>query len=350
MKKHLSITVIILAVAILASSFAIWKLQPATTTFETPAWTTYVNTVYGYQLSYPANMTVSYNGMDIAIPVETSDEAIIYAMGNPMTFQINAYISPPQYIPQVSKRQYDLIAMPLKQFAEAIRQDQIKDKDATEPDEQIGELQKIIFAGRDAYSFTLTETFTGVHGGYILEPKGSVHNFIFVEKNVGVKLMIHYPLNDQNAERIKDSLKFTDTPGSGFVSVGDVLGAMTVVSVKPFNTGQYSPDPKMMQLGPQNIQANLKGAIEVTGAYSAVHSGIGFDGYCMSVSDAASLSRLPVLPAGVRSYFCFRNGETAQQKLGEKSRTITVMVENYQLNSYPAEVVDWADLISVVRQ
>ena len=142
---------------------------------------------------------------------------------------------------------------------------------------------------------------------------------------------------------------------SHFVSVGDMLGAMTVVSVKPFNTGQYSPDPKMMQLGPQNIQANLKGPIEVTGAYSAVHSGIGFDGYCMSVSDAASLARLPALPVSggapaPRPYFCFRNSEAAQEKLGEQSRTVTVTIDNYQLNSYPSEVVDWADLISVVRE
>jgi hypothetical protein len=143
---------------------------------------------------------------------------------------------------------------------------------------------------------------------------------------------------------------WTSATGSAFVSVGDILGAMTVVNVAPFNTGQYSSDPKMMQLGPQNIQANLKGPIEVTGAYSAVHSGIGFDGYCMSVSDVASLSRLPVLSSGVRSYFCFRNGATAQQKLGEKSRTITVIIDNYQLNSYPSEVVDWADLVSVVRE
>lgn len=107
----------------------------------------------------------------------------------------------------------------------------------------------------------------------------------------------------------------------------------------------------MMQLGPQNIQADLKGSIEVTGVYSAVHSGIGFDGYCMSVSDTASLSRLPALPNGSsRPYFCFRNGEIVKQKLGEESRTITVTIDNYQLNSYPSEVMDWADLISVIQE
>ena len=143
---------------------------------------------------------------------------------------------------------------------------------------------------------------------------------------------------------------------SPFVSVGDILGAMTVVSVELFNTGQYSTDPRSMIIGPRNVQITLKGPIEVTGAYSAVHSGIGFDGYCMSsISDVASLSRMPVFPVrggppDIRSYFCFHNGETAQQKLGEESRTITVTIDNYQLNSYPAEVVDWADLIDVVNE
>lgn len=143
---------------------------------------------------------------------------------------------------------------------------------------------------------------------------------------------------------------------SPFVSVGDILGAMTVVGVAPFNSGQYSTDPRSMIIGPRNVQITLKGPIEVTGAYSAVHSAIGFDGYCMSsISDAASLSRMPVFPVrggppDIRSHFCFRNGETARQKLGEESRTVTVMIDNYQLNSYPAEVVDWADLIDVVNE
>lgn len=153
----------------------------------------------------------------------------------------------------------------------------------------------------------------------------------------------------------KESYESDAKTHSDFVSVGDMLGAMTVVSVKPFNTGQYSSDPKMMLLGPQNIQTDLKGPIEVTGVYSVVHSGIGFDGYCMSVSDAKSLARLPALPVSggapaVRPHFCFRNEETVRQKLGETSRIATVTIDNYQLNSYPSEVVDWADLISVVRE
>lgn len=159
--------------------------------------------------------------------------------------------------------------------------------------------------------------------------------------------------NDLSVDEIISRIE-NDT-SSPFVSVGDILGAMTVVSAAPFNTGQYSTDPKMMQIGPRNIQITLQGPIEVTGAYSAVHSAIGFDGYCMSVSDVASLSRMPVFPVrggppDIRSYFCFRNSEMAQKILGEKSRTVTVTIDNYQLNSYPAEVIDWADLVAAVKE
>jgi hypothetical protein len=134
------------------------------------------------------------------------------------------------------------------------------------------------------------------------------------------------------------------------VSVGDTLGAMKVVRVAPFNSGQYSSDPKMTKIGPENIRIILHGPIEVTGTYKAVHSEIGFDAYCMSVSDHDSLSRLPPLPVragapNMRGYFCFRNTDFVQKKLGEETRTVTVTIDNYELNSYPSEVVDYADLV-----
>ncbi len=158
--------------------------------------------------------------------------------------------------------------------------------------------------------------------------------------------------NDLSVDEIISRIQNDASPA--FVSVGDILGAMTVVNAAPFNTGQYSSDPKMMKIGPENARITLRGPIEITGVYSAVHSEIGFDGYCMLVSDAASLTRLPALPVrggspAVRPYFCFRNADFTRQKLGEESRTVTVEIDNYELNSYPAEVVDWADLVDVVR-
>lgn len=160
-------------------------------------------------------------------------------------------------------------------------------------------------------------------------------------------------------DSILSSINFDDMSNDAetpLVSVGDLLGAMTVVSVAPYNTGQHSTDPKMMKIGPRNIKITLKGPIEITGAYSHAHSAIGFDGYCMSITDPASLARLPVVPVnGVRpnvssSVFCFRNEAAARQQLGEESRTVTVEIDNFELNAYPAEVMDWADLIDVIKE
>lgn len=138
-----------------------------------------------------------------------------------------------------------------------------------------------------------------------------------------------------------------------FISAGDKLGGMTVVSVSPFNSGQYSSDPEVMKIGPHNVKLKLQGQIEVTGTYGYINSEMGFSGYCMSKFDTAALSLLPHLSEGNKEsqiFFCFRNEDFVKNKLGEKERIVRVKIDNYELNSYPAEVTDWADLIEVVKE
>ena len=139
-----------------------------------------------------------------------------------------------------------------------------------------------------------------------------------------------------------------DVQTEPFVRVGDRLGGMTVVHVEPFNTGQYSQSQASTELGPENVRLLLTGPISITGTYSFVDSAIGFTGYCMTNFDAVSLSRLPTLPgtapAPLRS-LCFRNVDFVKQKLGTQNRRITAVVDNYELNAYPSEMVDYADLI-----
>lgn len=136
-------------------------------------------------------------------------------------------------------------------------------------------------------------------------------------------------------------------------SKGDKLGEMTVVDIAPFNSGQYSNDPENIKIGPHNVKLLLKGPILVTGTYRFVNSAIGSSGYCMSDFDIASLSRLPYLPIDNNKpavLFCFRNVDFVKSKLGEKSAVVTVKIDNYEINSYPTEVVDEADLIEVFNR
>jgi hypothetical protein len=145
--------------------------------------------------------------------------------------------------------------------------------------------------------------------------------------------------------------KFSAQP-KALVSPGDKLGAMTVVhvgiAINPKDSGTNNPE--LMNIGPNNIRVLLKGPIDVTGTYKQVHSGIGFDGDCMTNFDAASLARLPSLPGesyAPQGMFCFRNTDFVEKNLGTKSHLVTVKIDNYELVSYPSEVMDYADLVAV---
>ncbi|MDO8482368.1 MAG: hypothetical protein Q7S86_00955, partial [bacterium] len=130
-----------------------------------------------------------------------------------------------------------------------------------------------------------------------------------------------------------------------FVSKGDTLGGMTVANVSPFN-------PEAGEIAPDNVKINLSGPITVTGKYRHVSSAIGFDGYCMSGFNEASLKILPSLPGEKRqtlSSFCFRNVDTARKLLGEESKVVSVKIDNYELNAYPSEVIDWVDIVGIVK-
>lgn len=129
-------------------------------------------------------------------------------------------------------------------------------------------------------------------------------------------------------------------------SVGEKIGEMTIVSIEPFNS-RYSA------MSPENVKIIFKGPIVITGTYGFVSSPIGFDGYCMENFDTDSLTRLPYLPVDNFKFkpgrFCFRNALLADSMLGKAERVVTVKINNYELNSYPSEVVNWADLLEVVK-
>ncbi|MEY2641066.1 MAG: hypothetical protein RL150_459 [Candidatus Parcubacteria bacterium] len=131
---------------------------------------------------------------------------------------------------------------------------------------------------------------------------------------------------------------------------GKQLGGMSVVSFSAFNqdfSNMYS----------QNVRIFLKGPIQVTGTYGYVQTEEGFHGYCMSDFTNDSLALLPYLPliqkeVVPRSWFCFRNEDESVvvNALGKEERIITVLIDNYELISYPTTVVDRADLVEVVLE
>ncbi|MFI5260533.1 MAG: hypothetical protein ACHQU0_01945 [Candidatus Paceibacteria bacterium] len=203
MKKILP-AILLLALIAVGSWYALTRVS-------TSHWKTYTNTSYGYQVKYPANMTVSYIGENSTIPVEQSDDAIIGVLnGGPTEFQVTAYVLySVQSGTSYNKQRSDLIALPLQKLAETVRQAQVNDKNPATPDKQTGQLKEITFAGQKGYSFTVTRTFNGLNGDYLLQPTNTTFDFIFIENKSGQKLMISYPLGDTVAEKIGNSFQLT---------------------------------------------------------------------------------------------------------------------------------------------
>jgi hypothetical protein len=170
---------------------------------------TYTNTKYRFQVQYPKEYRVSYiYGESVPIPDELLDAPLIMKIpprDTPSEFPIFGVTA---YIPHDPDYGWnDSIALPLRDFAEAVRKRQI-DGNPNEPGKKSGELTAIRFANHPAYSFTQDFGFNGAEGSYAFFPSSSVFNFIAVENNAGQKLLIHYRVGDPVAEKIKDSFSF----------------------------------------------------------------------------------------------------------------------------------------------
>jgi hypothetical protein len=128
----------------------------------------------------------------------------------------------------------------------------------------------------------------------------------------------------------------------------DTHKTMRVMSAQPFNSGQYSSDSSLKEMGSDNIKVLFKGPATLTGNFFFEASESGFAGYCMKDFDISFLGTLPyeISPEKIK-VFCFRNTEEVDQKLGKEAKKITVTIDNFELNSYPAEVMNWADFVDV---
>ena len=131
-------------------------------------------------------------------------------------------------------------------------------------------------------------------------------------------------------------------------SQGVRINEMKIISIQPFNSGQYSKEPSLMETGPQNVKILLKGPVTVTGTYFEENNESGFSGYCMNNFNSEFLGKLPYDISNTKvKIFCFRNADFAHERLGTSTKKITVLIDNFEINFYPSEVVDWADLVDV---
>ncbi len=194
--------ILVIIVALIVLPIVFFKLRPEIS--DNQNWKTYANIAYGYSIIYPENAEIAKVSEEEQGPAEQSEAVYVQIPGaGGMKFAVTAYL-PYKYAPEpLAEEQRSFIALPLPQFAETIRQLQINDNNPNTRDKKVGELKEITLDGQKAYSFTLTRSFNkGLAGGYILDTKGTIFNFIFVENKAGEKLMIHYPLSDNISEKI----------------------------------------------------------------------------------------------------------------------------------------------------
>lgn len=131
-------------------------------------------------------------------------------------------------------------------------------------------------------------------------------------------------------------------------STASSTNTMKITSVEPFKFGESCKDITCPELGARNSKIFLKGPVVVTGTYSYINSAIGFAGFCMEEFDRGFLGSLPYdLSNQHIRMFCFRNATFADNKLGKERKTVSVTIDNFELNSYPSEVMNWADLVDV---
>lgn len=132
------------------------------------------------------------------------------------------------------------------------------------------------------------------------------------------------------------------------ISKGDKLGAMKVVSIDPFNTEQSFKDPALMKLSSRNMTVRLQGPIIIKGTYFHPDEEKELlSGFCMKDFDKTSLEKLPQLSWIKEPFvFCFRNYHFANEKLGYTTQKVTVIIDNFILNSFP-NVSNSAELVDV---
>jgi hypothetical protein len=198
----------IIVIAVVISGLFLWRWS-ATSGLPSINWNVYNNTVHGYRVSYPSVVTIAPITEIDSRSLDKVDDLEFFLPGKITALFVTVstqYANAPEAI---ATERATLISLPLRQFAETLRQYQITDKNPAVLGKQIGNLQETDFAGQKAYSFTLTKSFSlGLAGGYALAD-GTMYNYILTENKNGEKFIIHYPIGDSLSEQMKDSFVFT---------------------------------------------------------------------------------------------------------------------------------------------
>jgi hypothetical protein len=129
------------------------------------------------------------------------------------------------------------------------------------------------------------------------------------------------------------------------IQVGDKIAGLQVTSVAPFDAA-YS------KIAADNAYVNFSGKATVSGTFHNYYSqevGFFYDQVCFDV-DESSRQKLPQISGDERTpWFCFSNNDFARKQFSPdgSAGNATIVIDKYNLVSYPSEVWNSAELIEV---
>ncbi len=130
--------------------------------------------------------------------------------------------------------------------------------------------------------------------------------------------------------------------------IGDTVVGMTINSVEPFSTRE-----DLLPINTFNAIVEFSGEAELTGTYHHYPAGTFIGGgelTCFDQLDETSISKLPRIDGKTLTWFCFRNLDLANDSFDAETGETTIIIDNFQINSFPSEVWNLADLLEVVSQ
>lgn len=161
-------------------------------------WSTYVNKKYGYSFKHPQESGVGSREQ----PGGDESELTHVSFG---LFNVEAQ-DPELLWDGVDPIILKTMKLPIKEFTQEIWKQNKEDTNSSNQYKEVGQISQSTVGGNIAYQFTLTGSFDGMMGGYVLNQK---YLYLFVE-NKGLNYIIWFPPYYNTERAILESFKFTN--------------------------------------------------------------------------------------------------------------------------------------------
>ena len=207
------IKILITLVVVTVAGWAVYKVSPAilkvccvkTGVNKVDGWKTYANEKYKYSFQYPSSSSVGINGMSPDEDLKQTFWPIV--VFNPQNKKVSLLtVEPdPPFSLHTSPGYTVFLNLSLDDLAQTIWKSNKNSTNDNFPNKKISDLSPVNIAGIQGYEFTLDSAFDLGGSGYALDAE---QKYIFAESG-GHKFMISLPTNNQDAEKILSTFKFS---------------------------------------------------------------------------------------------------------------------------------------------